>query len=312
MTADRHPNALAALSRSRPTLSALISAHREDAAPLIRALADEIERADLGGRVEIVVLDDDSGDDDLAERAAAALAPLGGRGRLIRLQAPMGRAAARNRLAAAANGAWFLFLDADMRPATKRFLGRWLEVIAQDSPWIAVGGVKAASVLTGAAASSLGAALQPAVTPGGEASAVEPAASLLVHCDMLASEAFDESFLGHGWEDVEWAVRARRHAPILVVEAPAVRSPSTDEAAARERCRSAARNFARLVRRHPQAARSLPSFRAAQLFAATPALIRLRPVLERAARRPGPLAAARVQALAAELWRASWYGEALR
>jgi glycosyltransferase involved in cell wall biosynthesis len=302
MTTAPHPNALAAASRGRPTLSALIPVHREDPCALIAALADEIARQGLGPRVEVLVLDDGSADPALAARIEVALTPLGVRGRLLREDAPIGRAAARNRLAAAAQGAWSLFLDADLRPASDDFLGRWIEVIAHERPWIAMGGLKSRT-------EALGQALAPGLAP---ASGLEPAASLLVRCEILAQELFDETFHGHGWEDVEWAVRARRHAPIQIVEAPAVRAPAGDDAEARERCRSAARNFARLVRRHPKFARTLPAFRAAQLFAVTPGLVRLRPLLEQAARKPGPLAPARIRAIAADLWRASWYGEALR
>lgn len=300
MTNAPHPNALAAASRGRPVVSALIPIHREDPCALIAALVAEIERDGLGSRVEILALDDGSADPALAARIEAAL---GGRGRLLREEVSIGRAAARNRLAASARGAWSLFLDADLRPASDGFLARWLEVIAQDRPWIALGGLKAG-------AEALESALAPGMTP--TVAPMEPAPSLLVHCDILAREPFDETFLGHGWEDVEWAVRARRHAPIQMVEAAAVRAAPDDDAAARERCRSAARNFARLVRRHPKFARTLPAFRAAQLFAVTPGLVRLRPLLEQAARRPGPLAPARIRAVAADLWRASWYGEALR
>ncbi len=307
MTAP-HPNALASASRRRPTLSALIPVFREDPTALIAQLYAEAEAKGLLGRVEVIVFDDGSEDSALKDRIEAALAPFGTAGRLLASLSPVGRAAARNRLASAALGAWSLYLDADMRPASDNFLSTWLDAIAQDRPWIALGGLKArpGAGRTDVMERTLAPAREPAGRP------IEAASSLLVHCEILAREPFDETFLSHGWEDVEWAVRARRHAPIQFVEAPALRALPADDDAARERCRSAARNFARLVRRHPDFARSLPSFWAAQIFSVTPGLAQLRLMLERAAQRPGPLTPPAVRSLAAEMWRASWYGEALR
>lgn len=303
-----HPNSLASVSRRHPTLSALIPVCREDPCGLIGLLHAEALRKNLFGRIEVLVFDDGSADPALSERILAALAPFGSNGRLLSTSAALGRAAARNRLAAAALGGWSLYLDADMRPAADDFLSKWLEVIAQGRPWIALGGAVDPSTRSGAVERRLA----PAPAPETAGRLTEPAASLLVHCDILAREPFDESFLGQGWEDVEWAARARRHAPILLIDAPATRAVPADDEAARERCRSAARNFARLVRRRPDFARFLPSFWAAQLFAVTPGLTQLRPLLERAARRTGPMTPPALRTLAAELWRASWYGEALR
>lgn len=300
-----HPNTLATDSRRRPTLSVLISVMRDDPCALIKALQAEIRAKQIEGRVEIVVLDDGSEAACTLGRVAAALDASGPHGRLVRSAAVHGRAASRNRLAAEARGAWSLFLDADMLPTRDDFLSSWLEIVAREQPWIALGGLGRPVA---------GRAPEQALYPGDEAAPAgrEPAASLLVHCDVLADEPFDEAFQGRGWEDVEWAIRARRRAPIQLVDAPAWRPAPADDAAARERCRSAARNFARLVRRHPRVARALPAFRAAQLFAHAPGLTRLRPLLEHAARRPGPLTPPALRALTSELWRASWYAEALR
>jgi glycosyltransferase involved in cell wall biosynthesis len=312
---EPHPNARALASGRRPTLSVLIPVLGEDPSALVGLLRDEIVRKDLAARVEVVVFDDGGDDPRVAARLEAALAAAPLQGRLLASPATLGRGAARNRLAAAAQGAWSLFLDPDMRPDPDGFLTRWLELIALESPWIALGGLRRPIAPPARdRAPALERALAPGVETGVETGvpALEPAASLLVHCDILAREPFDESFPGRGWEDVEWAVRARRHAPILLVDIPAARVAPADDEAARERCRSAARNFARLVRRHPRFARALPAFRAAQLFAITPGLARLRPLLAEAARRPGPLTPRGVRHLAAELWRASWYGEAMR
>jgi glycosyltransferase involved in cell wall biosynthesis len=305
---DIHPNARAAASRRSPALSVLVPAHGEDPSALVDLLREEIVRRELAARVEILVFDDGAQDPRVAARLEAALAAAPLQGRLLASPAPVGRGAARNRLAAAARGAWSLFLDPDTRPDPEGFLARWLDLIAAESPWIALGGLPRPHFAR-ARHAPLERALAPGVEPG---LVLEPAASLLVHCDILAREPFDEAFMGRGWEDVEWAVRARRHAPVLIVDIPAARGVPADDEAARERCRSAARNFARLVRRHPGFARALPAFRAAQLFAHTPGLARLRPLLAHAARRPGPMTPRGVRHLAAELWRASWYGEALR
>jgi glycosyltransferase involved in cell wall biosynthesis len=314
---DPHPNALATTARGRPVLSVLIPILHEDPRPLIERLDREIVARSLATRVEILVFDDGSDDPALAERIVSALSEASARARYQSTEESVGRAAARNRLAAAARGAWSVYLDADALPAGDDFLSRWLDIIAQSQPWIALGvahcgpGGRASGA---APAERCGPhALEAALAPGeGAEGRMGAPACLLAHCDILAREPFDEALVGRGWEDVEWAMRASRRAPIQIAEIPLARTPPDDDAEELERCRSAAANFALLVRRHPELARSLSAFRAAQMFASTPALLHLRPLLAHAARRRGPLTPRGVRTLAAELWRASWYGEALR
>src|SRR5690606_13317160 len=96
--------------------------------------------AALDGEVEVVVLDDGTGDAALTARlrtqAAAMALPL----RLITLPANEGRAIGRNRLASAARGGFLLFLDSDMRPDTPRFLRDWADLAAREAPAVAFGG----------------------------------------------------------------------------------------------------------------------------------------------------------------------------
>lgn len=286
MSRSQTHNAMPA--RSRPLLSVLAPACTDEARTLTARLEDEIRARKDDGRVEIMTLTD--------ERARGL----------------PGRAAACNALAQEARGAWLLFLDADMRPAANDFLGRWLSVIARESPWIAFG---PAPLPASPTALSLQSALE-------RASQADPAlaraareaftSNLLVRREIFAEAAFDESLAGAGREDAEWARRAGRHAPILHVEGPAAHAPAVDDETLLERYREAGLDFAHLVRTHPELARTLPAYATARLFALAPGLRALRPLFAHAARDPGRMTPPRVRAMAANLWRASWCGEALK
>ena len=124
----------AAWTGGAPRLSVLIPFYRDDPSGLLAALDRET------GGVEIVTLDDGSGDDDLAARVADCIRALATPARLVRLAANQGRAAGRNRLAAHARGRHLLFLDCDMLPDAADFIGRWLTLVELQDPAVAFGG----------------------------------------------------------------------------------------------------------------------------------------------------------------------------
>jgi glycosyltransferase involved in cell wall biosynthesis len=90
--------------------------------------------------VEIIILDDGSGDQDLNQQVRTALSAITVPARLIILAHNLGRAAARNRLIGAAKAPYILFLDSDMAPDHLSFLRDWLTLIEQSQPDIAYGG----------------------------------------------------------------------------------------------------------------------------------------------------------------------------
>jgi hypothetical protein len=93
--------------RRKPALSVLIPFFRNDPTRLVAGLGR------LGTPLEVVVLDNGSGDAALADRLTAAILRLRLPARLVRLSARTGRATARNRLALEARAERRLFLDVE-------------------------------------------------------------------------------------------------------------------------------------------------------------------------------------------------------
>ena len=108
MSAAIHDNPIWA--GARPTLSVLIPFLRDDPDALMRLLDREAQA--LAGDVELILLDDGTGDAALTDRLRAVLDGLALPARLITLAANEGRARGRNRLTQAARGRAYLFSTA--------------------------------------------------------------------------------------------------------------------------------------------------------------------------------------------------------
>lgn len=105
-------------SQSAPGISIVIPTYRD---PLrAAALVQELSKQDLpeGFHLEIIVVDDGSGDDIARDLILA----VGQRARVIALPDNAGRSAARNAGAAQSTADLVLFLDCDCLPATRTFI----------------------------------------------------------------------------------------------------------------------------------------------------------------------------------------------
>jgi hypothetical protein len=231
-------------------------------------------------------------------------------GRLIILGRNEGRARGRNRLARDARARHLLLLDADMAPAGGRFLRRYLE-LAEEDVAIVCGGFSLPPRTRGPLA------LHHALQQRGEALAARIRArqpekyvftsNLLVRRDVLLLEPFDETFLGWGWEDVEWGLRVAARFPVLQIDNPAAHlGLDTAETLASKYEQSQA-NFARVNERHPDALSRFPSHRLARLLRRSPLRGILRAVLKKTALHPRVPLTARVAAM--KLYRAALYAE---
>lgn len=118
-----------------PGLSVLIPVYNRDVTKLVRALAEQA--ADWGGPVEIICLDDGS-----AEHYRQLNRPLAGLPLLTYQELPhnIGRAAARNHLAARASQPWLLLLDNNVNLPDKRFLARYAAAILRPAALVLAGG----------------------------------------------------------------------------------------------------------------------------------------------------------------------------
>ncbi|WP_325059674.1 glycosyltransferase family A protein [Vitreimonas sp.] len=290
-------------------LSILTPFFRCDPTPLLAAMAS----APAG--VEFVLLDDGSGSAELLARVLTSAAALRAPVRVIVWEKNRGRAAGRNRLVAEAAGDYVLFLDADMIPDCPRFLERWLEV-AESEPLAAFGGLSLRKATRTAETALHHNLFGASDCRDAEGRARAPAqftasANLLVRRDLLAQLPFDSGFVGWGFEDTEWALRAAHLGPILHVDNPATHAGLDDVETLIRKSEEAGPNFARLAAKHPSAVRSFSAHRLAQALRLAPARAALRRACAWLARDPLSATPMIVRRAALKLYRASCYAEHL-
>ena len=303
----------AAWAAADARLSVLIPFFRDDPRPLLHAL--EREAAALAGRVEVVVLDDAGGDPARSRQAAqeAADSPLPVR--LVALARNAGRAAGRNRLADAARARHLLFIDADMLPDRPDFLQAWLPLAEEADVPAAFGGFSLEQATPGAEhrlhhAMQLGAECLPAAVRARQPAKHVFTSNLLVRRDVLAAEPFDESFVGWGWEDVEWGARVAARFGVTHIDNPATHLGLDTAAALAAKYEQSPANFGRLLDRHPELVRAFASYRAARLLSRLPARAPLRRGLKAVAlAERAPL---RARTAAMRLYKAALYAEVVR
>ena len=300
----------AAWATAQPRLSVLIPFLRDDPRLLLGALDEEARH--LAGVVEIVVLDDGSGDSALAEGVTAAALAMSTPTSFIRLSSNEGRARGRNRLTASARGQHFLFLDSDMRPDRPTFLAEYLALITAEDPAVTFGGFTLDHGDTRPEfalhrAVTLRAECRPAEERAAEAAKTVCASNLLVRRDVFDVEPFDERFVGWGWEEVEWAVRVSARWPVRHVDNTATHLGLDTPAALLAKYEQSRGNFARMLERHGDIVRAFPSYRVARLLRSMPLRATWRGVLKRLALAEHAPMLARV--FAAKLFRAAVYAE---
>lgn len=298
-----------AWSGAGPRLSVLIPFLRDDPSDLLARL--DREAAALDGAVEVVVLDDGTGDAPLTARLEAQMAGAALPARLITLTANEGRAIGRNRLAAAARGDWLLFLDSDMRPDGPAFLKTWLAQTWAEAA-VVFGGFSLEQAPTEARFAVHRALAGHAECVSAAERAKQPekyvyTSNLLVRRDVFEAEAFDPGFTGWGWEDVEWAMRVARRFPIGHIDNPATHMGLDEVAALTAKYEQSAPNFARVAARHPQVVAAYPSYRMARLLKRLPGLSPARSVMKRAA--ATAWLPVRARALSLRLYRVALYAD---
>jgi glycosyltransferase involved in cell wall biosynthesis len=273
----------AAWLKARPTLSVLIPFLNDDPRRLIAALDTEAKA--LKRKVELVLLDDGAGDDELARNVGEAVQKLKLPARLVQLPRNEGRSMGRNRLARHARARRLLFLDSDMLPDAPDFLARYLELVATSDPPVAFGGFSVDQAphrpehrlhRKMALRSDCAPAEIRSVTP----EKFVFTSNLLISRKVFEAESFDEGFKGWGWEDVEWGVRVSRNHPILHIDNPATHLGLDAAPIIAMKYEQSAANFARLLRSHPDVVKSYPTYRIARVMKKAPLAAIWRPTLK--------------------------------
>jgi glycosyltransferase involved in cell wall biosynthesis len=301
-----------AWARARPRLSVLIPFLNDDPRELLTALDSEAQG--LEGEVELLLLDDGSGDEATAGRVAAAVDDLDLPARLIRLPANEGRAPGRNRLARHARAEHLLFLDSDMLPDGPDFLQVWLEHLRREAPSVTFGGISLDQAPERPEHAlhrkiALRSDCAPARQRRRHPEKYVFTSNLLIRRDVLEREHFDEGFKGWGWEDVEWGVRVSRRYEILHIDNPATHLGLDAPRTIARKYEESAANFARILKAHPDVVRRYPSYKAASLMKHAPLRRLWRPALKALALAPpAPLA---IRAFSMRLYRAAVCAEAI-
>jgi GT2 family glycosyltransferase len=267
--------------------------------------------------VEIVVVDDGSGDVELDRAVRSAIDEWPGPAVAVRLHHNSGRAQARNRCIAAANGTHILFIDADMVPGDEQYLTRYFDVIEHSRAAIAFGGFTVKNVVvTRDTQLNYSLAMKNDCKPAAARALKGPLAvasnNLLVRKDVLQAENFDSGFQGWGWEDTEWAMRAVFAGYGLIhIDNPAVHVGLDTGKSVLRKYKEAGRNLRRLLDRHPEG-QQMAGAKVARWMAEIPLQSAMRPVYSWIALDQRHIIPIAVRRLATQLWRASHAAQALR
>ncbi|MGZ3306120.1 MAG: glycosyltransferase family 2 protein, partial [Asticcacaulis sp.] len=262
--------AMQAASSVTPRLSVLIPFYKDSPLPLLSGLTIRDPHS-----VEIILLDDGSGDEVLTARIRDFMAKSPMAMELITLGGNEGRARGRNRLTAAARGDYFLLLDADMLPDGPDFLDNWLKQLDSGFPAVVFGGfsLNQAPRDKSFTIHRLMAGHSDCLKAAARSRHPEKyvfTSNLLVRRDVFQAEGFDSGFTGWGWEDVEWAMRVAAHYPVEHIDNTATHMGLDTIADLARKYEQSVSNFARVLSKHPHIVTHYPSYRVARMFRKLP------------------------------------------
>ncbi|HEY2658894.1 MAG TPA: glycosyltransferase family A protein [Caulobacteraceae bacterium] len=276
----------AAWAEARPVLSVLTPFLRDDPSGLLAAI--QAQASQLSTPIEIIALDDGTGDEALAARLTATVEALAMPAAFVRLSQNEGRSAARNRLAQFARGRHLLYLDADTVPDRADFLAAYMEMIQADDPPLAIGGFSLIQAshepcydLHRTIATQLD--CMPV-----DVRQVMPwrfvyGSNILVRRDVMQATPFNPDYRAWGWEDQEWGMRVADQWPILHVDNTVSHLGLDTVPTLLDKYASSGANFHRILADHPDRVKEYPAYRAARALSMAPFKTALRAVARRAA-----------------------------
>ena len=296
--------------REKPKLSVLIPYYKDDPTALLHALLSQTaEQED----VEILIYDDGTNDAELNAKVCAAVKSAHSPVQLMIAHNNKGRSAARNALQENARAGWVLFLDADMRPVSHRFLKDYVSLIEGKVADIIFGGFTVPEKAETAdqelhralsqVSDCLSLTARQAAGPQFVASS-----NLAVRKAVLAAEGFDNGFTGWGWEDSEWAARVAKKFTLIHADIPALHLGLESTETLLRRFKTSGHNYVRFTQKHPDIAKTLSLFKISQKLRKMPGQKMMRPFLRLAVKlNVMPM---KLRLFALKLWRASHYAEA--
>jgi glycosyltransferase involved in cell wall biosynthesis len=297
---------------AKPILTIGSPYFQDDPTAWISALAHDPHAS----QVEVVLVDDGTGDTELDKKIRAAIDAWPGPAIAVRFHNNKGRSKARNRGIRAARGEYLLFIDADMLPADPQYLTRYFNVIDKAAAAIVFGGFTTIGVKVNRETKlNYSLALKSDCKPALERSLRGPLSvasnNLLVRRDVFDIVPFDDSFVGWGWEDTEWAMRAVYAGYGLIhIDNPAVHIGLDTTTAILRKYKEAGPNLRRLLDRHPEGGQ-MAGAKLARFLTKVPGHTLLRSMSSWIARDPAGIIPMQIRWLATKYWRASYAAEAL-
>lgn len=295
---------------AQPLLSVLIPFLRDDPTDLIHQLQGEARV--LKGQVEVILLDDGTGQADLTRSLSTLLQTIDLPTRLITLHQNEGRSVGRNRLANEARGQHLLFLDSDMKPDRPDFLQAWLHLVQEGQTEVAFGGFSLLQAPHDPRFAVHHAMASRSDCLTAEQRQLHPekyvfTSNLLISRKVFTEETFDPDFSGWGWEDVEWAMRVSKRYGVRHVDITATHMGLDTVEALAHKYEQSVPNFARVLAKHPQFVTAYPSYRVARMIRRLPGRALLRPCLRLVFR--SPVLPTSLRAFSLRLYRAALYAE---
>lgn len=301
-------------AKSGIILSIVTPVYKNDPSPLLDKLLFEINNNAGFENTELLIVDDGSQSVEITsiitERMNEAKIPY----KFIEFHKNRGRSLARNSLIENSKGEYILFLDSDMLPDCDDFIRKWLEFIENTAPTIAYGGYSLKQV-----PNDKKLALGRALASSSDCLSAEErnfrgpiavaTSNLLVRRDIVLAVPFDCGFVGWGWEDVDWALRANQAEYAIVhFENPATHMGIDEPEIILKKFKFAGPNFKHITERHPEML-SLKSTKAARLLAKFSILTKLAPLTQMIAMNDNlPIS---LRSKSARAWRAIWAAKSL-
>lgn len=238
-------------------LSILIPVYNWSITSLISCLIAQI--AESHDEVDIHLFDDASCDQFSAEiKAQEEIAALHGVKLCVyRPALNVGRAAARNELLSRSRGDLVLFLDADVVPDSPNFLQTYLDA-ARAGAEVVCGGVsyRQCTVVSPRERFYYRYSSKASVAPAELRNRCKWlwifTANMMVLRNVMKAVPFDQTFVGYGYEDIEWGVRLDRYASILHIDNTVTHLGLLSKEVLQRKMREAAPNFVRMWRLHPK------------------------------------------------------------
>lgn len=300
-------------SKNQQKLSVLVPTYNDDAEPLLYALG----QCDSSQNIEFILYDDGGDNSHLVEKISACAADQNFPIRVISATQNLGRSGARNRLLAHARCKWVLLLDADMLPDGVDFLSNYIsEIEDSPSPKLVVGGFSLKQATTDKKfALHRWQAEQSECVPA-DIRQSEPGryvftSNVLAHAELFEEIPFDETFVGWGWEDVDWGLRIAKAYPVIHLDNTATHLGLDTVQDLMRKYGGSGPNFRKAIEKHPEALQSTALFKAASKLTHLP----FKPMFKSIAKwsistsiLPLPIS---VRGKALKLWRALVYAEAL-